>query len=123
MATSKSSGSKSSSAKAAPKKEPKFVDDETAVARRVEVRVDDQIVYSQALYNAKIEGDANGLKVDGTTDRPQIEVTDEDHVYDPTTDELPGPNVATPQTPTSVPVPDPRDTEEIIEQFHDGSRE
>lgn len=120
--SSRSSSSKSGSKSSAAKKEPRYVDDESAVAHRVEVRVDDQVVYLQQLYNAKVEGDEAGLKVSGSVDRPKVEVSDDDQ-YNPTTDEPIGPNVVTATTESSVPVPDPRDTEDIIEQFHDGSRE
>lgn len=99
-----------------------YVDDLNAVASRVDIRVNSRLVYSQELYDYKLEQQDGGLVVYGTVERPQIKVSSApavEYEYNPTTDEPPSANTATEFTTSTVPAPDPEITAESAAQFEE----
>jgi len=89
-----------------------------AVADRVEIRVNDRIVYLDEIYGAAVEVTDSGVQVKCSKDAPRSQPP-EQHFYNPTTDELPGANTVTDTTESTVPATDPEYTEELAKEFDD----
>lgn len=85
----------------------------TATPDRVEVRINNKIVFLDDVYGARFEAQASGLKVHGSKEPPKAKEGKgaQEHFYNPEHDE----GVAGGAQVTPVPTPDPEWTEALNE--------